>query len=116
MSRPATIRYAPNDELPARPLRRARAFLMVAIGVLLTPLIYDGTMVLLARWQSLFGPTPAVETPFLDALAAFVADTYRSFDQGTTRTFRNVPWSPSAVLGLGFAWVVVGCRLLMRGR
>jgi hypothetical protein len=106
----------PMDELPSRRRWRARAFVLVALGLLMTPFIHDGTMILLARWQSIFGPTPAVETPFLDMLAEAWSSSTRAFDQSTTRAFRNVPWSPATVLGIAAVWVLVGCRLLMQRR
>jgi hypothetical protein len=108
------IQSIPFGELPARRRWRAHAFAIVALGLLMTPFIHDGTMILLARWQSIFGPTPAVETPFLDALTETWSSSYRALDRGSTHAFRNVPWSPATVLGVGGVWVVVACRLLMQ--
>ena len=99
-----------------RRISPARLWTVIALGLILTPLVYDGTRVCLTRWQALFGPSVSCETPALDAVITTFDAVYSAARDQTSAPFRNVPWSPPHVLGIGAVWTICGYMILMRGR
>ena len=106
----------PGDIDINRPFSPSRFWATIVLGLILTPVVYDGTKSCLARWQSLFGPAVECETPAIDALTSMFDAVYSATRDQTSEPFRNVPWSPSHVLGIAAVWVACGSMLLMRRR
>ncbi|GAC1335945.1 MAG: hypothetical protein NVSMB14_03500 [Isosphaeraceae bacterium] len=104
----------PGDIDLNRRLSPCRFWTTIVLGLILTPLIYDGTKICLARWQSMYGPAVEFETPAIDALTSTFHALYSATRDQTSEPFRNVPWSPPHVLGIAAVWVACGSMLLLR--
>src|SRR5579875_778547 len=96
---------------PPRPPSVWLALRLFIATVSLGPFVYEGTLILYARWVKVFGYRPAVRTPVLDGVGRHLRSSYSSLmDQ-----FRRVPWHPPAVIVVGVA-CCVACMVLLRGR
>lgn len=94
--------------------RRAKPLRWVLLFVLLSPFLFDGGKLVVARWQGLFGAAPFVQTPALD----FASDTYRSVVASAGRPgsiFHRVPWRTDHVVLAMLACAALGCAFLRRG-
>jgi hypothetical protein len=74
------------------------AFVVITLLLVLSPVIYESTLVVAARWQGLFGIYPNIRTPVLDA----IGDNYQmaTYDakQWTRGIFHRTPWKSSYVI------------------
>lgn len=103
----------PTESDFKRRISPLRFWITLVLGLCLTPLIYDGTKICLASWESLFGPSTEYETPAIDALTSTFDAVYSAARDQTSAPFRAVPWSPSHVFAVAAVWVVCGSILLL---
>lgn len=108
---------APLDS--GAPCRRPGRWLIhslfaLALGLLLAPLAYEVASVCIANWQGMYGRIGHIETPMLDALHAAVIDSARLLRRHANGYFLDLPWRPSAIITLGFAWALFMAAPLRR--
>jgi len=86
------------DNRPRSRRMRVVGFLLITLLLVLSPVIYESTLVVAARWQGLFGTYPNVRTPVLDV----IGDNYRiaTYDlkQWSRSIFHRTPWKTSYVI------------------
>jgi hypothetical protein len=88
--------------------------LAVAIGITIAPLIYESAAVCVARWKSVLGQVTTADTPVLNAIGAGIQTASRTVQGSTSSLFRTMPWKPSLVIPLTFAWAILAAVLLRR--
>lgn len=101
------------------PFRRSgrRTAAAIVVGLALAPLCYEGTAVVVTRWQALMGRVPPeARTPVYDALAEALDDGSRWAGGVGQRMIRIAGENPRWTTGLAFFWAVLGGGLLMRSR
>jgi len=111
------MRKLPTISLDNRPrTRRVRvaSFLLIALLIVLSPVIYESGLVVAARWQGLFGSYPNIRTPILDA----ITDNYQmaTFDikQWTRSIFHRTPWKSSYVIPIAIIFTGALATLMRR--
>ena len=102
------------DERPRTRRRRIVVFLVLTLLLVLSPILYETTIVTVAGWQGLFGVHPQTHTPVLDVLG----DLYHtaSFDAKawTRGVFNRTPWKSSIVIPFAIFWTAALSMLLRR--
>lgn len=78
----------------------------VCLVLLSAPLVYELASLCHANWQSMYGRIGYVETPILDSLRGMTRTVSRMLQQRTNRVFLDLPWRPSLIISLGFAWAL----------
>jgi hypothetical protein len=110
------MRKLPRHQLEEEPLRRKRKhwIRVIVLGLFLAPIVFEGSALCAAQWQSMFGPVTIAETPILDQLGPYIGSASSSIRNSTLAVFRNLPWRASFVIPVVFAWAFCGCLLLRR--
>ncbi len=103
------------DEKPS-PRRSLRHVVAVSLGLLIAPLVYEGTNVCIANWQMMTGQQIVVETPVYDAICESLDATRLWFNQMTGGFFRDPAWKPGTTIGLALAWAAGAAMLLRAAR
>jgi hypothetical protein len=93
-----------------RPKRRA--VLAVALGLALSPLVFEASSLCTAQWRSMAGPVVIVQTPVLDTLGWIFTSTGSSVSHSIAGMLHSVPWRPSVVIPLTFVWAGFASLLL----
>ncbi len=103
-----------SDERPRR--RRSRSPAAFAIGLLLlvSPVVYEGGVLLLARWQSMTGSYWEPKTPILSALSEHSAVAKLEFWTYTSRIFNSGPWRASTAVPFALLWAVMMAVVFLR--
>ena len=108
--------HAASDDGTPKTRKRLIVPALVA-AVLLTmvsPVIYEGGLILVAKWQILLGTDSVPATPILDALA----DRWRSADYNVrsqaSHTFIHGNWQPGMAVPVTIVWAVVAALILRR--
>ncbi|WP_169977839.1 hypothetical protein [Tautonia rosea] len=99
------------------PPRKSKGWgILLLVGLLTMPLLWDGAKVSYAQWQTMFGPKPMVSTPTFDLLSDYFNHTTGTIRRVTRQPFRKVPWRVEwAVSGLGLS-LAAGALILRYGR
>src|SRR4051812_49239669 len=95
------MRKLPTVSLDNRPRSRKRrvvGFLVITLLLVLSPVIYESSIVVAARWQGLFGVYPNVRTPVLDAITDNYQMATYDMKQWTRSIFHRTPWKSSYVI------------------
>jgi hypothetical protein len=109
------VRSNPFGELKVADRPKRRAVLAMALGLALSPLVFEGSSLCAAQWRSMAGPVVSVQTPVLDTFGWIFTSIGSSVSQSISSMFHSVPWRPSVVIPLTFVWA--GCAsLLLRRR
>ena len=92
------------DPPPSRPswLRRSRPILL---GLLLSPVIYEGTALCINRWRAIAGERVETRTPALDACNAMLDRVTQTIQPWVSRLFCDTSWSPTSVLVAGLVLI-----------
>jgi hypothetical protein len=102
------------DDTPKPRRTRIGAILTILVGLLLAPLVHEGTKICVAQWKSMYGAVESPKTPVLD----FLADTFKQGKQDlyetVTPTFRTLPWRPAVVIPFAIFWTGVAAMMLRR--
>lgn len=98
------------------PPRRSRAGTVVKLLLIaaLTPIIYEGTMVCVAQWRSMYGPVVVARTPVLDFFYESFRELRGTSGQWVPRQMRGLPWKPAVVIPLIIAWTGLAVLMLRR--
>jgi hypothetical protein len=104
-----------NEDIPKKRKRSIiPALLLVGLLTLAAPVLYEGGLILVARWQTLLGTEMVPATPILDA----IADRWRNADYQVrfqaTHTFIRGNWQPGMAVPVTIVWAVVAAMILRR--
>lgn len=105
------------DDVPAhvaRQRRRWRSGFAILFGLMLMPICYETSLLSVARWKSMTGPSVTVETPVLDTIQTGYRQVIRVGGRAVSSRFHNVPWRPSWVLAIGAFWFLLGWMFFRR--
>jgi hypothetical protein len=95
-----------------RPQRRSTRRLIhllfaLCLGLLVVPIGYEIGAVSAANWKAMSGRIDHVDTPVLDSVRGAWTDTVGAFRRSLKGAYRQtLPWRPSLVIALGFAWAL----------
>jgi hypothetical protein len=102
------------DDAPPRRRRVARV-IVLGVALLFSPLLYEVTTLGVARWRSLYGTVPYVETPVLDALVGVLGEARHDVESRVRPVFSTLPWKTSTVIPLIGVWTALAALLLRSG-
>ncbi len=88
--------------------------LTITLGVLVTPLVYEVSLLSAAQWQAMSGSVPQVKTPVLDSIAkgwAWALDDIREFQRTRIRTF---VWKQVYMFPFIIVWTGIAVALLRK--
>ncbi len=88
--------------------------MLVAFGLLMSPIVYDGSRVCAARWRSMYHGDEYVETPVFDTLNEMWYDASRAVQATIHPYFYNLPWKTNIVVPIAAGWAVVTALLLRK--
>jgi hypothetical protein len=102
-----------HDVGPARRgAKLARALALVTLGLLLAPLVAEGTSYCLAQWREVLGENSEAKTPILDSIADSAEESHKSVEEFFDLYFHRLPWDPRIVFAVGAIIVVLGMKML----
>jgi len=103
-----------HEEL--QPHRRARFPWIVLLLVVLaaSPLLYEGGLIVVGKWQALFGTFTEVKTPLLDWLANAWEATRNAYRYQAPAFLRFKGLPPHMVVGAIAAFALFGALFLRR--
>jgi hypothetical protein len=87
------------------------AFRLIVVTAAIGPFLYEGSLMVYARWMRVLGHRAAIKTPVLDGLGLLA----KSARISLMTQFRRVPWNPQAVLLVGIL-SCAACMFLLKGR
>jgi hypothetical protein len=105
------------DDLDQPRRQPSKVFPLAVLFVLTlvaTPPLFEVAKIHASR-HGLFGLTPPVATPLLDALSAQWEYSHGEFRDWLTPLLVNRRWSPKFVLPIAFFWTGVAALMLRRG-
>ncbi len=79
-------------------------------------MVYESSLVILARWHAIWGQVITVRTPIIDTVGSIGAQGILMVRLTSSNFFRSVPWDPTLVISLGFFWGLVGALVLRKCR
>ncbi len=89
-----------------RPRRVIHALFALTLLLLVMPVAYEIVILCLSNWQAMYGRIGHVETPILDRLLGAWNSSRWMIRSRLHGAFHNLPWRPSLIIGLGFAWAL----------
>jgi hypothetical protein len=95
---------------------RQRALLVIALGLILTPVVYEYSTLCASRWIAMYGQVSTPHTPVLDALGDYVSEVHSSLALMFRRTFFNLPWKASLIIPLTMLWGFIASLFMSRNR
>ncbi len=104
------------DDPNMRPRRsRGPMVVLTLLVLLISPLVYEGGSIGLARWQNMYGTYREPRTPILDAISSWSAASHSEVRLQFTRSFLNGHWSPSLAIPMAVTWAGLAAFFLRRG-
>lgn len=97
-----------------QPRRKLPAVVTIVLGLLISPLVYEGSLICAAQWKSMYGMAESPKTPVLDFIADTASQMRRETGEVLTPIFRTVPWKPAVVVPIAILWTGVSVLLLRR--
>ena len=88
----------PLDDRPRRRRSWTSIALAVLIVLLISPVLYESTVVCVSRWKTLCGVPMTVETPVLDAIASEWETVRLELHWVSRHYFHDMSWKPSYVI------------------
>ena len=89
--------------------------LPVAVAAAVFPFLYEGGLLLYARWRTMFGTYTVARTPVLD----WVSENYRSANEAlryqAPEMLHTGQWQPIMAVPVVIAVALFGCLFLRRG-
>jgi hypothetical protein len=99
---------------PPRRRSRSRVAIMILLGLLLSPLVFEATLLCTARWKGMIGVEPHVKTPVLNALGDGLRSAGEDIRLTLAPVLHQLPWNPSYVVVFGLVWASIGVLMLRR--
>lgn len=104
----------PGDDGKEGKRPKRRALVAVVLGLAFSPIVFEASSLCAAQWRSMNGPIVTVQTPVLDTFAWLFGSIWAIASQTVGKAFHNIPWRPSLVIPLTFAWAGAASLLLRR--
>ena len=94
---------------------RAPLVILFLLALIVSPLIYEGGSIVVARWQSIYGTYWEPRTPVLSAIAGWSSFSNNEVRRQFTQSFLNGQWSPSLAIPMAVTWAALAAFFLRRG-
>jgi len=109
-------KFSPNlfDVTPPRRRSRTPAAIVILLGLLLSPLVFETTQLCTASWRGMTGTVPFVDTPMLNTLGSGLQSAGDDLRSTLSPVLRNLPWNPSYVVVFGLGWASLAALMLRR--
>lgn len=107
--------YLWRDEVQERRPPRGQNIWPILCGILISPLLYEGGAVIAANWRTMSGECIEAQTPVLDALHETANDALFGVRRRAAALFRDPPWKPIWIVGLGLG-IACGCGVYLLRR
>ena len=109
-------KFSPNvfDEAPPRRRSQTPAAITILMGLLLSPLVLEATLLCTAHWQGMIGNEPFVATPMINTLGSGLQSVGDEFRSTLSPVLRKLPWNPSYVVVFGLGWASIAALMLRR--
>ena len=91
-----------------------RIVLTVAVGLLLSPIIYESALICASRWKGMVGTSSELRTPVLDALTTQVVAAALTVATTGRAVLGKLPMGPAWVIGYAFGVAAVCSGFLRR--
>ncbi len=110
------MRKLVNPLFDDRPRRRWRYsnLLPVALGLLLTPILYEASLLCVAEWRAMSGPIAPIHTPVFDAIRSAFLWARQDVGSFLSPAFHALPWRPAVVIPFAVFWTGVAAWLLRK--
>jgi hypothetical protein len=99
---------------PPRRRSRTRVAITILLALLLSPLVFEATLLCTARFKGMIGVEPLVKTPVLDTLGAGLQSAGEDIRLTLAPVLHHLPWNPSYVVVFGLVWAFIGVLMLRR--
>jgi hypothetical protein len=99
---------------PPRRRSRIRVAITILLALLLSPLVFEATLLCTARWKGMIGVEPHVKTPVLNALGAGLRSAGEDIRLTLAPVLYQLPWNPSYVVVFGLGWAAIATLFLRR--
>ena len=103
-----------SDDKPRPARSRSPAYIAFGLLLLVSPVLYEGGVILLARWQSMTGSYWEPKTPILSALSEHSAVAKLEFMNYALRIFNSGPWRASTAVPFALVWAVMMAVVFLR--
>ena len=84
------------------------------MGLLLSPFVYEATLIGLAQWRGMNGVAREARTPILDTLKHAFDDTRHEAENVFPLLFRRITWTPATVIPFAIFWTGLAALLLRK--
>jgi hypothetical protein len=105
---------SPLHDIPPQAARRRGWPLLLVLGMIASPLIYEGGLILTSNWQSMTGTYWEPRTPFLDALRSYNATAIREAMTLYARHVQNGAMNPTVAVVMGIGWAFLMAAVFLR--
>jgi hypothetical protein len=102
------------DEPPVGRRSRFRIALIVVLTAIITPPLYEVSLLCMARWHGLYGVIFRVETPVLNAIGSTWTSTIQELHQFADPILFRLPWKASLIVPIAIAWTGLAAWLLRK--
>ncbi len=103
-----------NQSAPRARRSRAPLAIFLSLGLLVSPLLYEGGQVLVARWMTMAGKYHEVRTPVFDAISEWARTANLETRQYTGRVFTGGALRPSTAVPFAIVWAVLMTVVFLR--
>jgi hypothetical protein len=88
----------------------------MALGLVLlvSPLVYEGGQVVLAKWQTMAGNYRVPETPILDALGEWSRTGNQEVKLRYSRLLNRGAWKPTTAVPIAIIWATLMAVVFLR--
>jgi hypothetical protein len=102
------------DDAPPRRRSQTPAVITIALGLLLSPLVFEATQLCAANWKGMNGNVPFVSTPVLNVVGSGLQSAGDEFRSTLSPVLHRLPWDSSYVVVFGLGWASIAAFLLRR--
>lgn len=102
------------EESKPKPPKRYGRTLLVVLLIAAFPLIYEGSLLCVAQWKSMFGRVEVVHTPVLDFIREQFTSAREKMSDFEVRSSPAIQWKPEVVVPLAILWTGVAVLILRR--
>ena len=103
-----------HAQVPTTRRSRLPAIFAGVLLLLFAPLVYEGGLILLARWQTMSGTYSEPKTPILSALGDWSQTANLEGRSRVNRLMNSGPWKASLAVPIAVTWAVGIAVLFLR--
>ncbi len=109
-------KFSPNlfDDAPPQRRSQTPAVIVILLGLLLSPLVFEASQLCTAQWKGMTGTEPFVETPILNTLGSGLRSAGDEIRSTLSPVLRRLPWDSSYVVVFGLGWASIAALMLRR--